>query len=127
MLCYVIVDNDVAVDDDDVGVILVRFCCVQVSVVWRRKRMLAIALPSVCCVLCNEQGLQIADCSVLFRSCQNIYMDSWESRRGGGEFPAGPDVYRDFCYERDDAQQSFRSWTVQSKAKTADACVPLLK
>jgi hypothetical protein len=56
-------------------------------------------------------------------------MDSWESRLG--EFPAAPDVYRDVCYERDDAHQSFRSRTVQSKAdadaKTVDARVPVFK
>jgi hypothetical protein len=58
-------------------------------------------------------------------------MDSWEARRG--EFPAAPDVYRDVCYERDDAHQSFRSWTVapkvqvQSKGETVDARVPVLK
>jgi hypothetical protein len=64
-------------------------------------------------------------------------MDSWESRLG--QFPAAPDVYRDVCYERDDAHQSFRSWTAQSKvgvdvnanvnAKTVDARarVPVLR
>jgi hypothetical protein len=64
-------------------------------------------------------------------------MDSWESRRG--QFPAAPDVYRDVCYKRDDAHQSFRSWTVPSRAKakvdakandnakTVDARVPVLK
>jgi hypothetical protein len=60
-----------------------------------------------------------------------IYTDSWESRLG--KFPAAPDVYRDVCYERDDAHQSFQSWTVQSKvevdanAKIVDARVPVLR
>jgi hypothetical protein len=68
---------------------------------------------------------------VALRCVKAIYTDSWESRLG--EFPAAPDVYRDVCYERDDAHQSFRSWTVQSKvevdanAKIVDARVPVLR
>jgi hypothetical protein len=55
---------------------------------------------------------------------QVIYDDAWSSR--AGKFPAGSDYYREICYKRDDAHQTYRSGTVQ-EGKIDDDCVPVIK
>jgi len=55
---------------------------------------------------------------------QVIYDDAWSSR--AGKFPAGPDYYREICYKRDDAHQTYQSGTVQ-EGKIDDDCVPVIK
>lgn len=37
-----------------------------------------------------------------------IYDHAGKQRKSS--FPAGPDLYRSLCYERDDKNRSFRSW-----------------